>query len=337
MKKLTAAQLKKNLAAGDFAPVYLFTGEDVFRKKAAVKEIINILNPDDFNLTREDCGQLKEMGDVLLTANTMPVFADKRLIVLNNVDKLNKTPLAALLKYLENPLESTCLVLLHNDSKKLKKDKSLSSALSEDSAEVLFEELKGASLQKWMKENFAAKGLNVNNDALSLLEELAGADLNALTMEIEKLSLLLIKREDKTVTEEDILSSIGYSKEENPFALNNAITSLNKKEALKITDNLLKAGEEPIAILNKISSSAVKLFRIKRLSEAGMASFQITERAGLFPWESRMVAMARSLPPSKVMLKAIDKIIEADFGFKTSSADNAAVVLKGIILSLLPY
>lgn len=336
MKKLTEEQLKKNLAARSFAPVYLFSGDDIFRKRAAAKQIIDILNPGEFNLTQEDCQQTKDIGEILTLANTVPAFADKRVIVLNNIDKLTKNPLTSLLNYLANPLDSTCLILFHNDYKKFKKDKALSSALNEDSAEVLFDELKGASLQKWIKEKFAIKGLSANSDILFMLEELAGADLNALTMEIEKLSLLLDKREDKLVTEEDLLSSIGYSKEENPFALNNAILSLNKKEALKIIDNLLKSGEEPIAILNKISNPAIKLFRIKRLSEAGIPSFQITTQAGLFPWESRLVALARSLPSSTVMLKAIDKIIEADFNFKTSNVDNAGVTLKGLILSLLP-
>ena len=336
MQKLTAEQLKKNLAANIIAPVYLFSGDDVFRKKAAAKQIISALKVDDFNLTQANCQQNKEIGEILTLANTMPAFADRRVIVLNNVDKLTKNPLAALLNYLENPLSSTCLILFHNDYKKFKKDKAISAALNDDAAEVLFDELKGASLQKWLKENFAAKGLKISSDTLFMLEDLAGSDLNALTTEIEKLSLLLEKREDKTVSEEDLLSSIGYSKEENPFALNNAVLALNKREALKIIDNLLKTGEKPIAILNKISGPAMKLFRIKRLSEAAVPSFQITAQAGLMPWESRLVALARSLPPSTVMMKAIDKIIEADYNFKTSNVDNAGVVLKGLILSLLP-
>ena len=336
MKKLTAEQLKKSIASGEFAPVYLFSGDDIFRKQEIVKKIISALKVDEFNLTQEDCQQTKDIGEVLTLANTMPAFAEKRAIVLNNIDKLTKNPFTALINYLQNPLSSTCLILFHNDYKKFKKDKTLTSALSEDSAEVLFDELKGASLQKWLKDNFAAKNLKINSDTLMMLEELVGSDLNALTMEIEKLSLLLAKRKDKTVTEEDLLSSIGYSKEENPFALNNAVLSLNKKEALKIIDNLLKAGEEPIAILNKISNPAMKLFRIKRLAEAGVPAFQITSQAGLMPWESRLVNVARNLPPSNIMLKAIDKIIEADLAFKTSTADNAGVILKGLILSLIP-
>ena len=336
MKKLTAEQLKKSIVSGDIAPVYLFSGDDVFRKREITKQIIAALKVDEFNLTQEDCLQTKDIGEILTLANTMPAFADRRVIVLNNIDKLTKNPLAALINYLQNPLNSTCLILCHNDYKKFKKDKALTSALSEDSAEVLFDELKGASLQKWLKENLTSKGLEISSDTLFMLEELVGADLNALTMEIEKLSLLVAKREDKTVTEEDLLASIGYSKEENPFALNNAVLSLNKKEALKIIDNLLKAGEEPIAILNKISNPAMKLFRIKRLSEAGVPTFQIATAAGLMPWESRLVSVARNLPSSNIILKGIDKIIEADLAFKTSTADNAGVILKGLILSLLP-
>ncbi len=334
--KLTTAQLSKNLKDGIIAPVYLFSGDDVFRKQETVKKIIAALKVDDFNLNQTDCLQTKDIGETLILANTMPAFADKRVIVINNIDKLTKNPLTALLNYLEKPLSSTCLILLHNDYKKFKKDKVLVSALSEDSAEILFDELKGASLHKWIKDKFAEKGLKASENIVFMLEEITGADLTALTMEIEKLSLLLIKREDKTVTEDDLLSSVGYSKEENPFALNNAVLALNKKEALKIIDNLLKAGEEPIAVLNKISNPAMKLFRIKYLTEAGLSSFQITSQAGLMPWESRLVGLARSLPPSQVMLRAIDKIIEADLAFKTSSADNAGVVLKGLILSLFP-
>ncbi len=336
MPKLTPEQLKKSIDKGEIAPVYLFSGDDVFRKQEITKQIISALKVDEFNLTQEDCQQTKDIGEILTLANTMPAFANKRAIILNNIDKLTKNPLAALVNYLQNPLSSTCLILFHNDYKKFKKDKSLTASLTEDSSEVLFEELKSASLQKWLKDKFTAKGLQVNTDTLMMLEELVGSDLNALTMEIEKLSLLLVKREDKTITEEDLLSSIGYSKEENPFALNNAVLSLNKREALKIIDNLLKAGEEPIAILNKISNPAMKLFRIKRLAEAGVPSFQITSAAGLMPWESRLVSMARNLPPSTIMLRAIDKIIEADLAFKTSTADNAGVILKGLVLSLLP-
>ena len=118
MKKLTAEQLKKSIASGDIAPVYLFSGDDVFRKQEITKQIISALKIDEFNLTQEDCQQTKDIGEILTLANTMPAFANRRIIVLNNIDKLTKNPLAALVNYLQNPLNTTCLVLFHNDYKK---------------------------------------------------------------------------------------------------------------------------------------------------------------------------------------------------------------------------
>ena len=93
MKKLTAEQLKKSISSGEFAPVYLFSGDDVFRKQEITKQIISTLKVDEFNLTQEDCQQTKDIGEVLTLANTMPAFAEKRAIVLNNIDKLTRTRL----------------------------------------------------------------------------------------------------------------------------------------------------------------------------------------------------------------------------------------------------
>ncbi len=45
------------------APVYLFSGDDVFRKKEITKKIISTLKIDEFNLTQEDCQQSKEIGE----------------------------------------------------------------------------------------------------------------------------------------------------------------------------------------------------------------------------------------------------------------------------------
>ena len=54
MTKLTIDQLKKNIANMQVAPVYLFSGDDVFRKKEITKKIISTLKIDEFNLTQED-------------------------------------------------------------------------------------------------------------------------------------------------------------------------------------------------------------------------------------------------------------------------------------------
>ena len=158
--------------------------------------------------------------------------------------------------------------------------------------------------------------------------------LNALENEIEKISLYTADRANKSITKEDVLACIGFSKEENPFELSNAITACNRNRAVKLVDKLVDDGEEPVAILSKMTFPILKMARIKRLSEAGLAPAEILRAAGLMYWESRLVNQARSFPPQKNFLNALNRIIEADSAFKSSSGADPKILLKGILLTL---
>ncbi len=334
MAKTTVSQKLKDLQKGIIAPVYLFTGDDVYRKRETADKIKTLLKPDDFNFVKEDASSCN-MGELISLAGTAPVFSERRLIILNNADKLKKAAIEALAGYLENPLSSTCFVIMHNDSKKSKKDKTLEDSCSADCVIASFDELKSNQLGPWIDAHLAEKGLKIEPQALIMLQEIVGADLVALNTEIEKLSLYLLDSEDKTVRQNDVLASVGLSKEENPFALSNAILDCNRQEALKLAQKLLDGGEEPVSVLNKISASALKMLRIKRLSEAGISGPALSQAAGLMYWESRLTAKAYIMPSSAALLRAVDRIIETDMAFKSSSAGDPVIQIKGVILTLL--
>lgn len=333
MPKSTPEKLLKDLQKNTFSPVYLLTGEDVYRKKRVIDQIKSAVGPDDFNYYRSEADKA-DMGEVLALANTAPVFSAARLIVLGGVEKLRKEPKEALLRYLENPLETTVLVLTYDDAKKFKTEKSLGPVCSEHGETANFDELKKEELSLWIRTQLKEKGLNAEFDAVDLLAESVGAELNALEREIEKLSLFVHGRENQTVTKEDVLASIGFSKEENPFALSNAVQSSQKAVALKLIDLLLDGGEEPVSVLSKISYPVLKMARVKRLSARGMAPSEILRAAGLMFWENNLAASGRTLPPEETFLKALNRIIEVDAAFKSSSGTDPKIALKGIILTL---
>ncbi|MDR1123909.1 MAG: DNA polymerase III subunit delta [Elusimicrobiota bacterium] len=335
MPKLTAPKFAAEIKAGNIAPVYYFTGDDVYRKLEFEKQIRAALAPDEFNFMRVDGSG--DIAGLLTAANTAPVFSARRMIVLNNADKIRKgaNAAAALAQYLANPLESTCLIVLHNDSKKSKKDKTFEDALAACAVAADFAPLAGAQLFAWLRDKFAERGLKAETAALEMLEETAGGDLTALSAEIEKLSLYLADRADKTVGAADVLASIGFSKEENPFALSNAVMNCDGAQSLRLAGVMLAAGEEPVSILNKISACAVKMLRIRRLAAAGLNQYEITQAAGLLPWEGRLVSAAPRYPVLKTLQRALDKIIEADMTLKSSGSGDPEILIKGVILTLL--
>lgn len=333
MAKSTAAKISAALKKGTISPVYLLTGEDLFRKKELINQITAAVQPDDFNLYSNSTDKA-DMGEVLALANTAPVFSERRLIILTGIEKLRKEPKEALLHYVENPLDTTVLVLTHNDSKKFKTEKTLAAAAATQGDTANFDELKHDDLALWVRERLQQNGLQGEFDAVETLCEAVGGDLNALAQEIEKLALYTADRESKTITKEDVLAGVGFSKEENPFELSNAVQYMNKNKALALTDKLLDSGEEPIGVLAKITYPIEKMARIKRLSAAGMAPSEISRAAGLMFWESALVSRAASYPSQEQFLKTLDRIIEADKALKTSTASDPKTLIKGILMTL---
>ena len=335
MPKISAEKLNSELAKATTAPVYLLTGEDLYRKAQIIKQLRSILHPDDFNFFKAQPTS-QDISEALAQANTAPVFSDVRLIIIAGVDKLRKgsKEQLALIRYAQNPLSTTTLVLTHNDSKKLKTDKTLADACADTGRVVNFDELKGDDLATWIRQYMSGQGLKPNFEAVDLLCECVGSDLQALENEVEKLALFTAQHEDKTITAQEVLACIGFKKDENPFELANALTACSKTRALTQIDKLIDAGEEPVAILAKMTYPLLKMARIKRFSEAGLAQGDILRAAGCMPWESRLVQNARHFPPSKNFKTALDKMIEVDAGFKSGANLDPKTTLKSIVLTL---
>jgi DNA polymerase-3 subunit delta len=128
-------------------------------------------------------------------------------------------------------LESTLLFIAYKN-KKVDGRTRLAKLLKEKAEVLSTKKIYDTALPEWTNELVRSKGFSINNKALFLLIDHIGNDLARLSNEIDKLSLNLTNR--KNITEDDIETYVGISKEFNVFELQQAIGNKDLYKAIRI-------------------------------------------------------------------------------------------------------
>ena len=149
----TYGTLVKALESGKFAPAYYFLGaENVLKEEATTALLDRALDPGlrDFNLDIRSAQQL-EPEDVLSLCTTLPMMAERRVVVVRDVEawKRKTRGKKAVLGYLEQPIPETVLVLVQGAGAEAKDDKP-DTDLAKHAYTVEFAELTTEGAARWV-------------------------------------------------------------------------------------------------------------------------------------------------------------------------------------------
>jgi DNA polymerase III subunit delta len=228
-EKALHAALKKRV----FDPVYYFHGEDDFLKGQRTRELVDTaVDPStrDFNLELRRGAELDaEALDSLLS--TPPMLAERRVVVIRDVDKLKKDARRLLDQHLAHTAPDMLLVLVSPAG--VKADK----GLAERAVVVEFTPLTGERLEKWVTYHVEHElDRHITADAVSLLVEAVGDDLAQLAVELEKLASF----SDDTIDEAAVSAVVGVRKGETLGALLDAIAARDVNTALPLIAGVLQ-------------------------------------------------------------------------------------------------
>lgn len=214
-----------------FKPVYWLEGpEDFF-----IDEVINyaehhILSEEQagFNLTIF-YGRDALWADVLNACRRYPVFADRQVVLIKEAQELKG--IDKLESYIEKPSESTILVVGYK-GKTIDGRTRFAKVIKQYGELFTTKKIYENQLPAWTNGYIQSKGLQIQPKALTLLVDHVGNDLSRITNEVKKLSLILADR--TLITEDDIETYIGISKDYNIFELQEALSYKNFRKAISI-------------------------------------------------------------------------------------------------------
>jgi DNA polymerase III subunit delta len=284
--------------AGTPPAVALLAGPEPFLLDDGVSRVTRGLFPDggDLSLSREVL-EARDAGvdGIVHAALTLPWMGSHRLVVAKGVDELGARAGDALAAYCRAPNPSTVLVLLAAQA--LAATHWLAKAIPRELA-IAISAPAGGQLVAWLRARARTDGLELTDEAATLLVELVGDDLTHLRGELEK-AALAGGADNRRIGPAEVRAVVGETRARHVFDLTRALVDRDRGAALTLLGSLLGGGEEPFALLGMLSREARAIWRAADGLRAGLPEAEIARGLGRPPAAAAaMIGRARGLDPA---------------------------------------
>ena len=301
--------------------IYLILGTEQFLIEQEIKTIIKKNKIEKLNISKYNLEE-NNINELIEEANTISLFQERKLIIVENINvflsKQNEKTVKVLEDFIENISEDTVLVI---QTEKLDERKKLTKYLRK-TAEVK-ECNKNKNISNTVKKMFDDYKIEYKN--IDLLIKLVGNDLSILYQEAEKLKTY---KQDKIITEQDIIDLASPNNNTDIFELINYIVKKDKENALEIYSSLLKQNEEPIKIIVTLANQFRLIFQAKELYKKGNREDTISEILGIHPYRIKLALEKSKNFSNKILLEYLLKLAELDKNIKLGKINkNLAIEL----------
>ncbi len=322
-------QINEDIRQGNFRQVYLLYGEERYLRrqyreklKAALCQEGDTMNTHFFE------GKEISLGEIIDLAETMPFFADRRVIFISD-SGFFKSGGEKMAEYLSNPSETCFFVFTESEIDKRSK---LYKAVQAKGYAAKFAEQDENTLKRWAAGILGREKLKITESTIQLFLSKTGTDMENIQMELEKLICYCMGRD--VVTTEDVETVCTVRISNQIFDMINAIAAKQPKRALELYYDLLALKEPPMRILFLIARQCNMLLQVKELSSGGFDSRAIAPKIGVPPFVAgKYLAQAAKFKAS-VLRGAVEKCVEAEEAVKTGRM-NDRMSVEILILSVL--
>ena len=312
--------LNQDIKTGEFKQIYLLYGEEAFLKnsyKNRLKEAI--IGDDTMNFARFE-GKGLDVDELIRLADTMPFFAERRLILVED-SGFFKSASDALVQYLPSMPDTTILLFVETEVDKrnrlYKKVKDMGYA-----AELNRQD--SAQLARWAGGILTREQKKITKHTMELFLSMAGDDMENIRMELEKLISYTLGRE--VITDEDVLAVCTVQVTNRIFEMVSAIVNRQPRKAMDLYEDLLTLKEPPMRILFLIARQFNQLLQVKDLMGKGMDKGTIASKLKMQPFVvGKTMPQARQFG-SEQILSYVEFCVETEEAVKSGRLQDRLAV-----------
>lgn len=314
-------RINEDIKTGQLKNIYLLYGEEAYlrkqyrdRLKSALMDEEDTMNYNYFE------GKDVSPGAVIDLAETMPFFADRRVVIIEN-SGLFKQGGETLAEYLNEPPATSYFVFVETEVDKRSR---LFKTVSAKGTAVEFPVQSEETLQKWVLGMIKKEDKKISASALRHFMEKTGTDMENIRKELEKLMCYCMEKD--TVTEQDIEDICTHRVSNHIFDMVNAIADKKQKAALNLYYDLLALKEPPMRILFLIARQYNMLLQVKELKTKGYDNKRIGEKVGLLPFIAGKYAVQSSKFSGEDLRSALEACVAAEESVKTGGMNDVMSV-----------
>jgi len=316
--------------------VYLVTGSEQFLRDQVIAELRTAAlggGVAAFNEDRFTAGEV-DVDRVVAAARTVPMMAKRRFVLVRSAERWDasasgdvddgkkESSLDRLMRYVADPVESTCLAIV---AMKVDGRRKLATVAKKQDFAVTCEPLDSRKLTSWVVSECGRRGHAIDRDVASLLAELAGPEMSSVHDAVERLSLYVGGA--AAITEEAVAECVARVRTADTWALVDAVGKRDLGTALRLFAEVYDPRDRGLPLLGAIAWSIRQLARFQAALDDGLAEDAAAKAAGIYqPFRAKEIAgKVRSFRP-KELERWILILAETDLALKSSRRPADAIL-----------
>ncbi len=313
--------LNEDLKSGQLNQIYLLYGEEAYLKKQYRDKLRKALvsSDDTMNYAYYE-GKGINIKEVIDLAETLPFFAERRLIVLENTGFFkNASP--ELADYVKELPESTSMIFVEDEIDKRGK---LYKAVQSKGRAVEFGRQDENSLVRWIGVSVKKEGKKITEQTVRYFISKVGNDMENIQKELEKLFCYTMDQEIITIQDVEAICTTQITNQ--IFAMVDAVANKQQRKALDYYYNLVALKEPPMRILFLLVRQFKLLLEVKELDKRGYAKKEIASLTGIMPFVVGKYQEQAKTFRRHVLREIIEYGVELEESVKTGKLNDTLAV-----------